>query len=358
MTSDSTKADGGSTTPVARPPDDEISLWEVLAVLLRRRGTIVLTTVLCVAAAVAYTFLRSDDFTTQASFRPQGSEASGSQLMALAGQFGVNVPGGGEELSPAFYQELLQSREILFRVADRSYEVEGMAARPLIDILEIEKDTEALRIEAAIRRLREDLISVSTGRETGIVTVEVTTEWPELSKAIADRLLDEIQVFNLETRRSQAMAERVFIEARTDSAQAALLSAEAEMETFLQANRSFDDSPELTFQHERLQRAISLRQQVYTGLVQALDEARIAEVRDTPVITVLQAPFFPPGPDDRSLVLAVALGMVLGGMGGVVLAFVVEAVRRPAPGDPAREDFQRAWDALIGSIPFVGRRTA
>jgi uncharacterized protein involved in exopolysaccharide biosynthesis len=318
----------------------------------------VLTTVLCVAAAVAYTFLRSDDFTTQASFRPQGSEASGSQLMALAGQFGVNVPGGGEELSPAFYQELLQSREILFRVADRSYEVEGMAARPLIDILEIEKDTEALRIEAAIRRLREDLISVSTGRETGIVTVEVTTEWPELSKAIADRLLDEIQVFNLETRRSQAMAERVFIEARTDSAQAALLSAEAEMETFLQANRSFDDSPELTFQHERLQRAISLRQQVYTGLVQALDEARIAEVRDTPVITVLQAPFFPPGPDDRSLVLAVALGMVLGGMGGVVLAFVVEAVRRPAPGDPAREDFQRAWDALIGSIPFVGRRTA
>ncbi|MGD8870228.1 MAG: Wzz/FepE/Etk N-terminal domain-containing protein, partial [Gemmatimonadota bacterium] len=76
MTSDSTKADGGSTTPVARPPDDEISLWEVLAVLLRRRGTIVLTTVLCVAAAVAYTFLRSDDFTTQASFRPQGSEAS------------------------------------------------------------------------------------------------------------------------------------------------------------------------------------------------------------------------------------------------------------------------------------------
>lgn len=359
MTSDSTQAGGGSATPVARPPDDEISLWEVLAVLLRRRGTIVLTTLLCIAAALAYTFLRADEFTTQASFRPQGSEASASQLLALAGQFGVNVPGvGGEELSPAFYQELMLSREILHRVADRSYQVEGMGSARLTDILEIEDDTEDLRVEDAIEALREDLISVSTGRETGIVTVAVTTEWPELSKAIADRLLDEIQVFNLETRRSQAMAERVFIEARTDSAQVALLGAEAEMESFLQANRSFEDSPELTFQHERLQRAISLRQQVYTGLVQALDEARIAEVRDTPVITVLQAPFLPPGPDDRSLLLAIALGMVLGGMGGVVLAFVVEAVRRPAPGDPAREDFQRAWDALLGSIPFVGRRTA
>ena len=130
------------------------------------------------------------------------------------------------------------------------------------------------------------------------------------------------------------------------------------MEAFLQANRRYEDSPELTFQQERLQRTISLRQQVYTGLVQALDEARIAEVRDTPVITVLQAPYLPPGPDDRSLLLAIALGLVLGGMAGVVLAFIVEAIRRPAPGDPAREDFQRAWDALVGSIPLMGRRSA
>jgi uncharacterized protein involved in exopolysaccharide biosynthesis len=130
------------------------------------------------------------------------------------------------------------------------------------------------------------------------------------------------------------------------------------MQAFLQANRRYEDSPELTFQRERLQREISRQQQVYTGLVQSFEQARIAEVRDTPVITVLQAPFFPPGPDDRSLLLALALGLVLGGMAGVVLAFIVEAVRRPARGDPARQDFQKAWDALVGSIPLVGRRSA
>jgi uncharacterized protein involved in exopolysaccharide biosynthesis len=358
MTSDPQPSGGTSTSTVNRLPDDEISLWEVLAVLLRRRGTIVATTVVCVGLAVAFTLTRTDEFTTQASFRPQGSEASASQLLALAGQFGVNVPGvGGEELSPAFYAELLVSREILQRIADRSYTVEGMGAAPLVDLLEIEEDTEALRVEEAIEQLRENLVSIQTGRETGILTIEVTTEWPDLSQAIAERLLDEIQVFNLETRRSQAMVERMFIEARVDSAQAILLEAEAEMEVFLQANRRYEDSPELTFQQERLQRTISLRQQLYTGLVQALDEARIAEVRDTPVITILQAPFLPPGPDDRSLLLSIALGIVLGGMGGIVLAFIVEAIRRPAPGDPAREDFQRAWDALVGSIPFVGGRS-
>ena len=84
---------GGDASTITRSMDDEISLWEVLAVLLRRRGTIAVTIVLTVAAAVAFTLLRHDEYTTQASFRPQGSEASASQLMALASQFGVNVPG-------------------------------------------------------------------------------------------------------------------------------------------------------------------------------------------------------------------------------------------------------------------------
>jgi uncharacterized protein involved in exopolysaccharide biosynthesis len=231
-----------------------------------------------------------------------------------------------------------------------------MGPTTLVDLLEIEEDTEPLRVEAAIDRLREDLVSIQTGRETGILTVEVTTEWPELSRTIAERLLHEIQVFNLETRRSQAAAERGFVEALVDSARLALLEAEDSMQAFLDLNRRIDDSQELLFQRDRLQREITDRQTVYTGLRQAFDEARIAEVRDTPVITVLQSPFLPPGPDDRNLLLVVALGLVLGGMLGVVMAFVVEAVRRPAPGDPAREDFQRAWEALVGSIPLVGKR--
>ena len=130
------------------------------------------------------------------------------------------------------------------------------------------------------------------------------------------------------------------------------------MQAFLQANRQWENSPDLTFQHDRLERDISLRQQVYTTLVQSFEQARITEVRDTPVITVLQAPFFPPGPDDARMLLVIALGIVLGGMLGVILAFVVEAMKRPAPGDPARADFQQTWEGLVRSLPFGRRRPA
>jgi uncharacterized protein involved in exopolysaccharide biosynthesis len=361
MTTDAHEASAGTRRGGgAALPDDEISLWEVLAVLLRRRGTIALATFFTAAAAIAFAVTRDDTFTTHASFRPQGSEASASQLMALASQFGVNIPGSraSEELSPAFYAELLTSREILFRVASNDFEVAGVGRASLAELLEIEEETEELRLEEAIERLRDNFVTVQTGRETGVVTLEVRTEWPDLSQTIARRLLDEIARFNLHTRQSQSAAERIFIEERVDSARAALLSAEAAMQVFLQANRQWQNSPDLSFQHGRLERDISLRQQVYTTLVQSFEQARISEVRDTPVITVLQAPFFPPGPDDARMLLVLALGIVLGGMAGLVLAFVVEAMKRPVGGDPAREDFQRTLDGLLRSVPFVGRRNA
>jgi uncharacterized protein involved in exopolysaccharide biosynthesis len=360
MTTDPYEAGTVSQVTGTPRPDDEISLWEVLAVLLRRRGTIVLTTMLTVAAAVGFTLLQDDNYTTQASFRPQGSDASASELMALASQFGVRVPGVGanEEVSPAFYADLLASREILHRVASPDFVVEGVGTASLADLFEIEDDTEELRLEEAIETLRDDVVSIQTGRETGILTIEVRTRWPDLSQAIARRLLDEIARFNLHTRQSQAAAERVFIQERVDSARSALLTAESAMQAFLQANRQWANSPDLTFQHDRLGRDITLRQQVYTTLVQSFEQARISEVRDTPVITVLQAPFFPPGPDDTRMLLVLALGLVLGGMAGVVLAFVVEAMRRPVPGDPARQDFQRTWEGLVRSLPFGRRRPA
>jgi uncharacterized protein involved in exopolysaccharide biosynthesis len=165
-----------------------------------------------------------------------------------------------------------------------------------------------------------------------------------------------VSAFNLTTRQSQAATERAFVEARVHAAEVELDTAEDALRAFLEANRDFSNSPMLQFQFEGLTRDVGLRQSVLTTLVQSYEQARISEVRDTPVITVLQAPYLPPGPDERRFLLVAALGIVLGGVMGVVLAFLVEAYRNPARNDPAREDFQRTWDALVGSIPFVGGR--
>ena len=353
---DLSPATSPSTAP-RRPVDDEISLWEVLTVLLRRRGIIIWTTLLVTLAAIALAQSRPLKFTTAASFRPQASEGgSGSQMMALASQFGVNVPGssGGNEASPEFYQEILTSREILARAANEPYPVEGHGPVMLKDLLEIRGATEAIRDEETLKWLRAEALSVSISRETGTVTVSVTSEWPDLSKAIAEDLLAEVARFNQETRRSAAESERAFIEGRMREAEGTLKVAEDAQRAFLESNRQWQNSPLLQFQHGALMREVTRRSSVLATLIQAYEQARISEVRDTPVITVLQAPFLPPEHDPRRRVLSAALGIVLGGMLGIVGAFLVEAFRRPSVGDPAREDFQETWEGLKRSIPFMG----
>ena len=111
----------------------------------------------------------------------------------------------------------------------------------------------------------------------------------------------------------------------------------------------------MLIQMEILEREISLRQQVYATLMQSLEQARISEVRDTPVITVLQEPYLPPGPDDRSLLLMLVIGIVAGGITGLGFAFVLDAIRRPDSGDAEREDVRQAWQALLRSLSLRGR---
>src|SRR3712207_7894583 len=50
-----------------------------------------------------------------------------------------------------------------------------------------------------------------------------------------------------------------------------------------QRNRDYRNSPELTFQQERLSREVSRVQQLYGRLSEAYEQAKIEEVRDTPV---------------------------------------------------------------------------
>lgn len=349
------------------PYEDEISLLEVLSLVLRHRYAILRMALLFGALGVLVAFLGGRSWVATAAFVPQGSEAGQGRLASLAGQFGVNVPLGeaaGE--SPAFYAELLRSREILRPVAEAEYDflagsAEGSAGERisgrLPTLLEIEQDTPELETVAAVEWLREEALQVQTDPETGMVGLEVTSPWAGLSHAVAQRLVTLVNQFNLETRQSRAAAERQFIEERRAEAEDSLLAAETRLESFLQANRQFENSPELRFRHDRLQRRVGRHQQVVTSLAQAYEEARVNEVRNTPVITVVEPPERPLKPESRGLVLRGSLGLALGGMLGLFLAFGRELLRRERDQDSdSYREFDDLWTRTWHDVRTLGGR--
>ncbi len=331
-----------------------MTLLGLLATLLRHVRTIVLITVGLAVLAVAYVLLRPRTYTTAFSFLPQVTTDPGrAGIAGLAGQLGLAIPSGaGQSESPQMYADLLTTHEVLGPIATDSFVSDGGSPErvPLADLLEVPPASREEREIRTVRALRSEVVSISVAtRTTGTITVRVRTRSPRLSQQLAERLLLGLNNYNVVTRQSQAGEERTFIEQRLGEAQVTLRQAEDRLERFLRSNRQFQNSPELSFARDRLQRDLNLQQQIVSDLAQQFEAARIREVRDIPVITLVDRPRQAVLPDPRGglriLLGAVFAGLLLGGT-WAVLSDELRRVR--ADGIDDYVALRNAWNHALG----------
>jgi capsule polysaccharide export protein KpsE/RkpR len=186
------------------------------------------------------------------------------------------------------------------------------------------------RAQRATRSVQK-LIDAKEDRHLSAVILTAKTKWPSVSYQLVVRLLRALDRFNAEARQSQASAERQFAETAAAEAERSLRNAEDQLQDFLQQNREIAGSPSLQFARDRLQREVALRQQVYTTLLQSREDARLREVRDTPVITIIDAPEFPAIPDSRGLARRLMIGVVVGGLAGLGIVWLGQQMPMSVP---------------------------
>ena len=300
---------------------DAISVVSLVNGILRHRGLVAALALLAFALVMGIGLVLPRTYSSSAAFTPQSRRTS-PNLSGLAAQFGLTLPTPDGAQSPQFYMDLLESRPLLGRTVDSRFEYQtdsGVVSGTLVQIYDRDEKTPALRREAAMRQLAKD-IAASVSPKTGVVTVTVRAEHPALAHQIADRLLALTNEFNLETRQSQAAAERRFTERRLAEVRADLRAAENRQEDFLRRNREYGGSPTLRFEQERLAREVGLQQELYTTIAQSYEQAKIEEVRDTPVITVVAPPEIPVKPDSRGLLKKGVVALLGGAIVGVLIA--------------------------------------
>jgi uncharacterized protein involved in exopolysaccharide biosynthesis len=316
-------------------PDDDSaqpSLEQVLAFLRRHRVPVALWCVLCVTAVLLYVLLRGPTYTARTSFVPQ-SRRNSSMAAGFAAQLGLAIPGQDQTQSPNFYADLATSNLVLGAVADSGVADAAHRRVALASFFDLPDDSPPVTRARVISALRER-VSSNVVQKTGLVELTAKTSDPAVSADILAHVLRELERFNQDSRRSQASAERRFTEQRFDEVRAELNAAEQRQVAFLQRNRDFENSPLLRFEADRLQRDVLVKQQVFQTLSQALEQARIDEVRDTPVLSIVEAPAPPPVRDARRLPLKL-LGALLFGLGSAaglaVLLVLRDDLRRPVP---------------------------
>ena len=323
--------------PPGRVGEGDLSLTGVAIVVLKARRTIVGLAVFGALIGLASGLLRDRTYLARVTFLPKGGEESASALALAASQFGVSLAKGSADWWPAIYVEVLKSRPLLEPIVTDTFVVAEDNGRrsTLLDLLKVRGTTEAVRTARGIIALSR-IIVVTEDRKLGAARVSAATEWPSVSLALVEKLVDGVHRYNLATRRTLAAAERKFVEAQTDEAEQDLRRAEDELQSFLLRNRVFA-APELMFRRDRLQRAVSIRTQTYTSLLENRAQARLREVRNTPVITMIEAPRLPVLPEKRGAGIRAVVGVLGGALIGMLWVFGVRQLHSARDGaDPQR----------------------
>lgn len=224
--------------------------------------------------------------------------------------------------SIVFYSELARSRLVLLSVARKEYTTrEGGQKRRLAEIYGIRGPNQEAAAQQAAAQLRQ-AVGANIFSRSGVVAISVAAPDPFVAQQVAANILVELNTYASRTRKAQSAEERRFVEELVSEARARLSQAEQAVSSFSIVNREYQNSPPLRIEFNRLQREVVMRQEVYTSLARSLDQAKIEEVRDPTPLTIVEPPDLPAQPETRDALRKTLLGLCVGLLAGVVLAFI------------------------------------
>jgi len=263
--------------------------------------------------------------------------ASQPGLSGLTSQLGI---GGSRDpsQSPAFYTQLLQSRELLTRLvlskfADPRSDQPADSAT-LVQLFRITEKDAQRGVEIAVKRLKRQIYVIADPK-TNLVVLRVDARSPALAAEIGNRAVGLVSAFNTEQRLSRAKARRVFIQDRVAAALAELRAADDSQRVFYERNRQWQNSPGLVIEERRLRRQIETASDLYLGMRREFETARLDEINNTPVITVVDRAVAPRKPEWPQRTLITVTAAVLGVALGALWAAARELLERWAAGNPA-----------------------
>lgn len=250
------------------------------------------------------------DATAQLAIDAPSQFGALGDLAGLAAQFGVATANG---TSPFYFAALSSNTDVLQQLLDMHI-ASGDSTVVLIDMYRPGVwANPALRLQKAMHDLNQD-INVSTDIKSGLVTVAVTQTDPRLAVAVADSLISTMDLVGRQRLHSRARAEREYTETALDSARHQLTAAEEALEGFYERNRTIEGAPRLKLNESRLLREIDLRQSIVVTLQQNFENARLEEIRSTPLLTIVQHPIVPGKPSWPKKSVMAILGFCIGGL--------------------------------------------
>ena len=271
---------------------------EVLGIIWAKRKIIVGLSFAVSLLTLGILFLFPNYYRAVSTILP---ETEKSKLSAL-GQFadianlaGVNIP--GSEIAK-LYPTIVTSETVLRNVIYKEYQTKKFPQPVnLVKFWEIDKKDRGEEFEAAYTKLRSSL-DASFDIKSSLVTVTLDMTDPQLAANVLNTIVGELDKFMRTKRTTNAQEQRKWVEVRLEEVAEDLRKAEEWLKEFREKNRRVSDSPELLLEQERLSRAVQINSTLFIELKKQYELAKIEEIKNIPIINVLDVAR-PPTRKDR-----------------------------------------------------------
>ena len=383
---------------------DEISLVDLAATLWRRKWLIIGVTFVAAVFSVVYALLQPNMYTASATMLPISGSASSSalaQYASLAAMAGVSLPSGGSTNPAIKIEAILKSRSfaenligqlgLIPVLIEKPEKITvgtplGAAVESLGKILSVSTDakTNMMKISAktkeptlssrivnkALEMIQEDLegrVLSSSGKNIAVLETQAAeqeakvreaqdklTEFQRKNKLVSpttqssgslqlyqalvqQKMALEIEISRLESALSSDNPKIV-------SARTQLNAIKAQMADFEKTGGgvgpSMNAAPETLMEFANITAELELATKIYGTLLSSLETMRLQDASEKVFVEVIDQAIPPEKKSEPSRAMICVVGTMAGGFLSVLLAFVLDALKKLTSDPEVRNKFK------------------
>jgi len=317
--------------PNRRKDDHEIDLIEIITILWKARKFIAIVTAISLAIGILYIIFATKMYSGTITLYPAQSGAK-NPMIQMATQMGIAGASSGD----ANYNipDVVKSRTLSEQIVAHKWEIEGFdkpidlveyfdklwgVEKPETVVTQEDEDAWNLRkLHGYSSLIARNRIDVNANKQTGLITVSVMMEQPKLARDIANFISVFVANWVNDTQKESIRKNLEFINERAAVLGAELQEAENELKKFRETNRNILNSPDLQLELQRLQRQVTIKQEVYLTMIKQREINQIEENKSADVIRILDKSIVQSNPTKPNTKLTLFLSVVL----SLILCFV------------------------------------
>ncbi len=304
--------------------DQELDFLQLFKILYINKKAVIIFTAVFIVFGLFYVFTATPVYTAKTSILPSEEYSNNSNMGSLQGLTNM-LPFASMQQSDgitAVIPDIVKSKNLIYSLLKKSFSENGNdSGLSLLEIINVKGDSEEEKLERAFEKLLK-VIDAHHDNATDLITITVDSDKSWLAADLCNKLVEMLNDFAIKYNAGSASYARRFVEEQLVTQKDSLDAIVEVLTEFKKSNVNYLESQDLQAEFLKLEMERRAREEVWIEYRRQYELTRLQEVKDTPVLNILDRAIIPVRPSKPKKLLILAIATVFGFISGCVTAVI------------------------------------